>query len=192
MKIIKFFAILFLMMQTASYASIVKTKGGIQNRELCGIEFKNETSVFINIATITSISKQIYILPPLEVHEFVIDTSGNSQIRIYHTKHIDIAKQVEVATSKLPEDLAMKLRPKMQSLTEKVNSAKENLPFAQDVEKKATLTNVYKVYPTTTHAKTLEFSVALKEDFDDLYKQFQEAFTSNKSETLSAALFKEI
>lgn len=195
-KIIKVLTILLLLAQATLFGqqgtSFVKTKGALQNKALCGIEFLNETSVYINIASITSISKQIYIAGPLEVREFSIDTNGNSQIRIYHASPIDPQNQISTAANKLPTEIASRAKPHIETAVEKANAVKEKVPFANDAEKNAGISNVYKIYPSTTHSKTLEFAVATKEAFDSLYKQFQEAFSSNKSELLSSTLFKEI
>ena len=195
-KTIKILTVLLLLAQSALLgqqgSSFVKTKGALQNKALCGIEFLNETSVYINIASITSISKQVYIAGPLEVREFSIDTNGNSQIRIYHASPIDAQSQLNAASNKLPGEAAGRVKPHLETAVDKVNAAKEKIPFAKDAEKNASLAGVYKIYPSTTHSKTLEFAVASKEAFEALYKQFQEAFSSNKSELLSSTLFKEI
>lgn len=191
-KIINIFTILFLIAQATASAAFVKTSGALQNKALCGIEFKNETSIYINVDSIISISRQIYIAGPVEVHEFAIDTSGNSQIRIYHSKTIDVQKQVDAVAERLPKDISEKVKPAIDTVIEKSNAVKNRIPYSDDVQKNATISNVYKVYPTTTHAKTLEFTVMSKEDFENLYNQFKEAFTSNKYELLKSTLFKEI
>ena len=196
-KTAKIFALLGLAACQAAFAQeaqssiFAKARGNFANKMVCGIEFLNGTSVYINIQTITSVSKQSYIAGPLEVSEIVIDTSGNSQIRIYNARPVDPQKQAEALSNKLPSDLKSKAAPAMQTLVEKANAAKDKIPFSQESEKNASLSNVYKVYPATTHSKTLEFAVASKDALDSLYSQFSSAFCSQNNETLSQALFSE-
>ncbi|MBR4598368.1 MAG: hypothetical protein IKO42_08250 [Opitutales bacterium] len=177
--------------QDAQSTVFAKTRGNFANKMVCGIEFLNGTSVYINIQTIASVSKQNYIAGPLEVSEIVIDTTGNSQIRIYNARPVDPQKQAEILSNKMPADLKSKASPAMQTLVEKANAAKDKIPFAQEAEKNASLSNVYKIYPSTTHSKTLEFTVSSKDALDSLYTQFSGAFCSQNNETLSQALFSE-
>ena len=196
-KTAKLFALAGLMACHAAFAQeapssvFAKTRGKFANKAVCGIEFMNGTSVYTNIQTITSVSKQSYIAGPLEVSEIVIDTSGNSQIRIYNARPIDPQKQAQTLSGKMPADLQSRAAPAMQTIVEKANAAKDKIPFSQDAEKNASLSNVYKVYPSTTHSKTLEFAVSSKEALDSLYAQFSGAFCSQDNETLSQALFSE-
>ena len=195
MNIKKLPALLALALPLAVFAQeatvFVKTKGNIQNKNVCAVEFANGTSVYINIQTITSISKQNYIAGPLEVAEISIDTTGNSQIRIYCATPIDAQKQAENLSSRLPSDLRGHAQPALQTVVEKANAAKGKIPFAQDAEKNASLANVYKVYPSTTHSKTLEFAVASKDALDSLYRLLTDAFASANNETLSQSVFSE-
>lgn len=194
-RLSKLFAVFALMLPLAIFAQqqtvFVKTKGNIVNKNVCGIEFINGTSVYINIPSIASISKQNYIAGPLEVSEISIDTAGNSQIRIYCASPADAQKLAGSAADRLPPDLKARAQPALQTIVEKANAAKEKIPYAAGAEKNAALANVYKVYPSTTHSKTLEFAVASKDALDSLYKLLSDAFCSANNETLSQSVFSE-
>ncbi|MBR6388636.1 MAG: hypothetical protein IKS15_00745 [Opitutales bacterium] len=194
-RLSKLFAVFALMLPLAIFAQqqtvFVKTKGGIVNKNVCGIEFINGTSVYISIPSIASISKQNYIAGPLEVAEISIDTTGSSQIRIYCATPIDAQKHAESLSNRLPQDLKAHAQPALQTVVEKANAAKGKIPFAQDAEKSAAAANVYKIYPSTTHSKTLEFAVASKDALDSLYKLLTDAFASANNETLSQSVFSE-
>lgn len=111
---------------------------------------------------IASISKSSYILDGgLIVTEINIDTNGSALCRIY---------QLTPAAESTALDGA-------KVLTER---AREGLNRASDVTGSNLADMVQKNYPTTTHAKTIEYRVREKETLNSLYQSLTTAWSANK------------
>ncbi|MCP5537797.1 MAG: hypothetical protein H7A51_16375 [Akkermansiaceae bacterium] len=99
---------------------------------------------------ISSVSKHTYIIDGnLSVTEVVVDTNGNSLVRFYYIEPVgsdasNVGARVKARSQEILERAG-------QRTGVDVNSA------------------VMKQYPTTTHAKTVEFRVSDAGDLDKLY-----------------------
>ena len=111
---------------------------------------------------ISSISKHTYVTDgAFRVTEVVIDTNGNSLVRFYY-----IIPVSEDSASSLGSGLTTR--------------AKELLDKAGERTGANANTMVAKQYPTTTHAKTVEFRISHEEDLDKLYNNVRKAWIKGK------------
>ena len=111
---------------------------------------------------ISSISKHTYVTDgTFRVTEVVIDTNGNSLVRFYY-----IIPASEDSGSSVGAGLTTR--------------AKEILDKAGERTGVNANTVVAKQYPTTTHAKTVEFRIAYEEDLDKLYNNVRKAWIKGK------------
>lgn len=121
----------------------------------------------IGLGSIVSLSKQIYILDNSAViTEVNVDTTGQALARFYYIEPITEGsnfKSVNAANDRLLE-LADRA----------VNRAGGN---AKKLTKENT---VYKQYPMTSHAKTIEFRISSAADLDALYNSAMTAWRSGK------------
>lgn len=106
----------------------------------------------VALRTITSISIHQYTLDnSLIVDEVTIDTTGNSLVRFYSISPIGPGGEID-----LTQDL--------------LNRGKELLDEAGESTGISLNNMVVKQYPTTTHAKTIEFRLTTKENVQKLYQ----------------------
>lgn len=114
-------------------------------------------SYVVALDRITSVSKHSYIIDGnLSVTEVVIDTNGNSLARFYYIE--------PVGSDSSNVGAAVKLRG--QELLEKAGQR-----TGIDVN-----SAVAKQYPTTTHAKTVEYRVSDLRDLDQLFNSVRNAW----------------
>ncbi len=112
----------------------------------------------VALSQITSVSKHTYILDGgLKVTEVVIDTSGNSLVRFYSIIPITEAGGSAVGAG----------------ITER---GKEILDRLGDRTGANANTMVSKQYPTTTHAKTVEYRLANEANLDRLFNSIRRAW----------------
>lgn len=171
---IRFIIAVFICLGTLFDAfAATRTQNALRQKTVFGIVFDSESSVYVNANLVASISKQEYILGTLFVSEIVIDTVGNSQIRIYNSSPLDPTKIKEKARKMLPTHL--------QSATEIASyaeKAKGNIEETADVNLSGVST-VYKEYPATTHSKTIEFAVSDPDELNELYDLLIADFTGS-------------
>ncbi|MDQ8188668.1 hypothetical protein [Roseibacillus persicicus] len=118
---------------------------------------------------IASISRSSYLLDGgLIVTEVTIDTVGNSLCRIY---------QITPAAENSQVSSAQRLTQRARDLT---GRAKE--VTGADIE-----TMVQKNYPTTTHAKTVEYRVKERATLDALYASLNKAWRDGKGRRFAIA-----
>jgi len=116
---------------------------------------------------ISSISKHSYIIDGnLRVTEVVIDTNGNSLARFYY-----IIPVSEDAGSSLGAGLATRGKELLDKAGERTGT---NLNTA-----------VMKQYPTTTHAKTVEFRISDEGDLDKLFSSVRNAWFKGSGKKFS-------
>lgn len=153
--------------------AVTRTQNALKQKNVFGIVFDSETSVYVNANLVSSISKQEYILGTLFVSEIVIDTGGNSQIRIYNSSPLDPTKIKEKARKILPT--------KLQSATEIASYAEKAKGKIEEVSDMnlSGVSTVYKEYPTTTHSKTIEFAVSDPDELGELYDLLIADFTGS-------------
>lgn len=111
---------------------------------------------------ISSISKHTYVIDgTMRVTEVVIDTTGNSLARFYY-----IIPVSEDSGSNMGANLTSR--------------AKELLDHAGSRTGVNGNTIVAKQYPTTTHAKTVEFRLSSDGNLDKLFSSVRRAWTNGK------------
>lgn len=112
---------------------------------------------------IASVGKHSYVVDGnLSVTEVTIDTIGNVTARFYYTT--PFTPDSPAATGQV---LADRARNTLNVLGDRTGASQaENL--------------VIKNYPTTTHARTIEFNIPNLNDLNDLYESINGAFTSGR------------
>lgn len=111
---------------------------------------------------IVSISRSSYLLDGgLIVTEINIDTNGSALCRIY---------QITPAAESAVLDGAKIL----------TDRARQGLNRASEVTGSNIADMVQKNYPTTTHAKTIEYRIQERETLDRLYQSLTSAWTANR------------
>ncbi len=117
-------------------------------------------SYMVALNRVTSISKHTYLVGNIEVTEVVIDTDGNSLARFYAATS---------AGSDADVNIIKNTQNRLEELTRE-QGARAGLKG----------TPVVKNYPTTTHAKTVEYNVDNTKALDSLFNSVKRAWERNK------------
>jgi len=96
----------------------------------------------------------------IEVDEFNLDTQGSAFVRFYYAR-----RTTSVAT---PSGIGQSVIDQAQ---EKIDQVKDRIDAARQLDRM-----VVKSYPTTTHARTIEFRVASKDELTKLYSAAKKAW----------------
>ncbi|MBK73642.1 MAG: hypothetical protein CMO76_09405 [Verrucomicrobiales bacterium] len=119
----------------------------------------------VNLGAITSVSKHSYVLDgTLLVTEATVDTTGTALARFYHIE--PITKDTTFNALARIQKRAEELRNRGQSRTG---------TKADEMAQKS--------YPTTTHARTIEFRIMNEVELNALYRSLYQAWTSGKGRT---------
>jgi len=119
----------------------------------------------VNLGNITAISKHSYVLDgTLLVTEVTVDTTGTSLARFYYIE--PITKDTEFNALARFQQRADELRKRAQS-----RAGTQADEMAQ------------KSYPTTTHAKTIEFRIMHEGTLNALYGSLYRAWDTDKGRT---------
>lgn len=111
---------------------------------------------------IANVSKHTYLLDSaVIINEITIDTTGNSLCRIY---------QISPVSSKADSTGLRHLTERAMEASDRVGE----LAGANPAEM------VQKTYPTTTHAKTIEYRVRDKGTLDSIYSSLRKAWIEGK------------
>jgi len=164
--------ILLLLVSTALLAplqAVQVTTDALKNKRLFGIELPtNFQSFYGRHDRINSISLQEYIAGPYAVTEVVIDMMGSPlQLRLYHT---ELVTRDQVTTA-VPGKVSSRAGQVPQEVQKLIDRGRD--------EANDTKPPVIKDYPSTTHAKTVEFRVERKTELEQFYRLFVAAFTQN-------------
>lgn len=125
-------------------------------------------SYSVALRSIVSVSSHEYLVDGIaRVTEVNIDTTGNALARFYY---------IEPSTPNSPMGLGTATLDKAQQLFRE--GAERS---GQDVWKK-----VVKNYPTTTHARTIEYRVVDKETLTKLYESAESALRLNRNTVFEA------
>ena len=119
-------------------------------------------SYTVAVRNIISVSSHEYLVDAAaRVTEVNIDTTGSILVRFYY---------IEPATPNLPSGLGAAAVEKAQQL------------FQQGADKAGVdaWKKVVKNYPTTTHARTVEYRLGTKEDVEKVYKAAEESLRMQK------------
>lgn len=179
MKILNFVLIALLFIVSSQNLHALKIEPVIVNPNNFGIKFPDGTAFYGNANKVVSISKQEFIVGPLLVTEVCIEFDQSPlQVRIYHSRAIPAKKVGQDAKQKIPERLSM--------LAKTANIAKKVDDKLEDSTRQK---NVYKDYPTTTHAKTLEFIVPNLTELDTLFQQISNDFNKISNQTMNKKIY---
>jgi hypothetical protein len=119
----------------------------------------------VNLGAITSVSKHSYVLDgSLLVTEATVDTTGTALARFYYIE--PITKDTTFNALARIQKRAEELRNRGQSRTG---------TKADEMAQKS--------YPTTTHARTIEFRIMNEVELNALYRSLYQAWTSGKGRT---------
>lgn len=119
-------------------------------------------SYLVALSKITSISQHEYLLDgTLVVNEVVIDTLGDSLVRIYH-----ITPAAENSTLATPRKVIERGRDLLERAGQRTGTDVEN--------------SVHKTYPVTTHAKIIEFRVRDLQTLNALVGSARRAWMSGR------------
>ena len=119
----------------------------------------------VNLGAITSVSKHSYVLDgTLLVTEATVDTTGTAIARFYYIE--PITKDTTFNALARIQKRAEELRNRGQSRTG---------TKADEMAQKS--------YPTTTHARTIEFRIMNEVELNALYRSLYQAWTSGKGRT---------
>ncbi len=180
MKILRFFLLTISIILAQSVQVFAEVnKETIKDSKLFGIEFPDGTSYYGRVDKIISISKQQYLVGPLVVTEVNIELDNSrTQLRIYNSRAIPSEMATALAIKKA-EGVA-NYAPPIPDVLKKIDERAGNLAIQQ---------KVYKDYPQTTHARTLEFIVTNIQELEKFYKQISSDFLKLNNESISKKIY---
>lgn len=172
------FSALLLSAVMPARGDLVIRYGEINNPAIFGVLMPGDLSFYGRADMVYAISLQKYQTGPYLVTELVVDIGGvNSQFRVYATEAFDPS----MLTDALPQQGA----PKAVTQRTGVPTAVEKLrQQANDSLNSAQGGLVVKDYPTSTHAKTIEYRLARAEDVRDLYEAMMDLYIRNGREAV--------
>lgn len=140
---------------------------GIKNPAIFGIEFPGDArSYYANEGAVLSISKQEYVTAAFKVLEVNIVTQGSALLRIYHSRALKpgelqamLGDAAEASGAPGASVIQKSLSSGIEKITERGAEAVDSI----------TSDNVFKEYPTATHAHTIEFRVASRNELVALH-----------------------
>jgi hypothetical protein len=119
----------------------------------------------VNLGAITSISKHSYVLDgTLLVTEATVDTTGTALARFYYIEPIT-------------KDTTFNALARIQKRAEQLRNRGQTRTGTKADEM------AQKSYPTTTHARTIEFRIMNEVELNALYGSLYQAWTSGKGRT---------
>lgn len=145
--------------------------GVLKNKRLFGIQFANGTSFYGRHDRINSASLQSYQSGPYIVTEVVIDlASSDVALRVYHTELMNASDFQSRLPAGVPGVAQTNIPASVQKLLDRGRAGAQRARSGD---------MVVKDYPTSTHAKTLEYRVSEKEELERFYKRFIGIYTQN-------------
>lgn len=138
--------------------------------EFFGITFPGDTRAYYGrVDAILSVSKQEYRTTTFNVLEINIANQGEALVRIYHARPLDA------------DDLAEGLRsaadgadvPGGGNTPDPPKAATDLADRLSDAAKGAAASEVFKAYPTATHAGTIEYHVADRDELLEFFDAFR-------------------
>jgi len=143
---------------TQSRAKDEDDNGGLWTANLPGGTY------MVRIGTISSIARQRYVLDSgLEVNEVSVETTGAALARFYFIQPVAQKSNLNLATNTLN---------RVSELSQ-VAGQRSGLGDPNEV--------VTKNYPTTTHAKTIEYRLASEAELDQLFASLQNSLRSGRA-----------
>ncbi|MEM9446469.1 MAG: hypothetical protein AAGA18_14080 [Verrucomicrobiota bacterium] len=128
-------------------------------------------SYSVRLTMVASVSEHEYVVDgAMKVNEVTIDTAGSVTARFYF---------IEPYTPNSPSNA---LDNSLEQIKDRSRQVMERLGQTELIEN-----TVVKNYPTTTHAKTVEFRLSSQEELQALYRSIQSAFRSGKGRAFTIA-----
>lgn len=182
MKILNFLFVAVLFGVSALNLHALQIATTITNPNNFGIKFPNGSQFYGNANKVVSISKQEFIVGPLLVTEVCIEFDQSPlQVRIYNSQTIPAGKVLNDANNKVPERLShLASNPNLVKSAEKID---------KQLGKTATQQNVYKDYPTTTHARTIEFIVPNLNELNDFFEKISNDFNKMGNQSMNKKIY---
>ena len=162
------FTCLLLVWAQGLWGEVQVQNNALPNAQLFGLRFTGAGGEFIGkVNSINSVALQKFVTAAFEITELNIDIEGSAtQLRIYHTGTLQ--SSAVLPGNRTVNNPLDRVNP---NLTQKVNKL------------------VFKDYPATTHARTLEFKVANKQDILDLHAQLRNRWIGATNPGLNRTLF---
>lgn len=147
----------------------------LKNKKIFGIQFPDETSFYAQASLVVSVSKNEYIVQQaIFVTEVTVSLSGSpNNVRIYHATPMNSEQFEKILQRKFSKTAIDRMSQAFSSAKAVRDSDFAKTPV-RDLRKLLTATAVHKDYPTTTHAKNLEFAVS---DLDELLAFYERIST---------------
>ena len=140
---------------------------------LLRVRLGQERDFYVRAQAVDAVSLHRYLVPPYEVVEMVVDAGSGIQLRIYAMEAAraqDLqALGLEAAGAVAPE-VTLPRRELPEGVKEAAGRARQ---AAGTLEKQ-----VVKVYPATTHARTVEYAMASHAQVRGLYSRFAAALVA--------------
>ncbi len=176
--------LVFYYIQTTVLSALTVDDSKIANKDYFGIEFPNGTLFVAKHAKINSVSEQVYLLNGLIIKEISIDfENSDSLLRIYNMRAPeakDMAGMVKSSLPKADSKQATSVFDSAYNRMDKLESEiKKQTEYSKVVDGADTVT---KVYPSTTHAKTIEYAVANEAELDTFHATIIRDLTKYESE----------
>lgn len=122
-------------------------------------------SYMVSLSRISSISMHTYTVKGAVVHEVDVETMGAALTRFYAIEALG------EAGSSSAENIANRVREIAGQVGDKIGVDAN--------------TTVHKEYPTTTHAKTIEFRVVDKADLQEIYKSLSKSWKDDRGRKIT-------
>lgn len=143
----------------------------IKNAALFGIEFPGDArSFYAREASVLSISKQEYVTAAFRVVEVNVVTNGPALLRIYHSRPLKpgelssaLTDAVEAAGVPGSSLIPQSLPPQVAAISQRAGQVADSI----------TSQTVVKEYPHATHAHTIEFRVASRNELLALHDELK-------------------
>lgn len=144
---------------------------GIKNPSLFGVEFPDDARSFhAREASVLSISKQEYVTAAFRVLEVNIVTNGPALLRIYHSRPLKPG-ELASALSDAPgaagapggSIIQTPLPPQVKAMAGRAGLVADSI----------TGQTVFKEYPIATHAHTIEYRVASRNELLELHNELR-------------------
>ncbi len=182
----------FLLISAVSLYAKVQVSYDTLNKTKTGIDFYGETSYYFTTAKLLAVSKQVYTVNGFEVSEIILEIeSSASQVKIYHMRSLSL-EQIQQASINT-------VKSNIESTSFDIREVEKASIQANKKLKNVVSTNTHiqlpevvaKVYPTSTHSKTIEFAIHDIDDLNLLYTLIQKSFSDKASDKkLTGTLFK--
>ncbi len=160
----------------------------IINKDYFGIEFPNGTLFMAKHSKIISVAEQVYWLNGIIIKEISIDfENADTLLRIYSMRLPGPKDMIDKAQNTIPKADGQKMTSVFSSARDRAEKLEEKLNNHTEYSKVIAGANIVsKVYPSTTHAKTIEYAVADEKELDTFHATIIRDISKYDSESKEA------